>query len=158
MLTNYSQLNWKPVHDLVFIRELPVTLDSVIIPGIDLNRSKENSPILYGIVEAIGPEVTDMQVGDRVAYEIHAGEFRMPGDDEVRIMYERDVAWICEQQTLIQNTCEGCHVAPSQCPGPDVGGNPVCFVRVHTEPPCPGIDLGDDGCTATGGDCPTCGR
>ena len=32
MLTNYSNLNWKPVHDLVFIRELPVTLDSVIIP------------------------------------------------------------------------------------------------------------------------------
>ena len=101
-----------------------------------------------------------MQVGDRVAYEIHAGEFRMPGDDEVRIMYERDVAWVQVQDTLTQDSCDSCHVAPTQCPGADAIEHP-CIVRVHTEPPCPGIDLGDgqfSGCTATGGDCPTCGR
>jgi co-chaperonin GroES (HSP10) len=92
----HAALNWKPTRDLIFVRELPVEQTGLIIPGIDLNRSKTNSPVLYGIVEGIGPRVTDVQVGDRVAYEIEAGEFRVPGDDEVRIMKEEDIAWVCE--------------------------------------------------------------
>jgi len=94
MLTDYSQLNWKPVRDFCFVRELPVVLPGVILPGADLNRC---TPVLHGIVEAIGPRVTDMQVGDRVVYEAGAGEFRIPGDDDVRIMHEEDVACVVDQ-------------------------------------------------------------
>jgi co-chaperonin GroES (HSP10) len=94
MLTDYSHLNWKPTRDLCFVRELPVEQTGLIIPGIDLNRSADHSPVLMGVVEAVGPRVTLVVVGDRVAYEIGAGEFRVPGDDEVRIMKECDVACV----------------------------------------------------------------
>ena len=50
-----------------------------------------------GAVEAVGPRVTDVRVGDRVAFEIGSGEYRIPGDDMVRIMYEKDVAWVVTQ-------------------------------------------------------------
>ena len=97
MLTDYSKMDWKPVRDFVFVRELSGKQEGLIIPGVDLNRSKENSPTLEGIVEGIGPRVTDVKVGDRVVYEIHAGEFRIPGDDDVRIMHERDVAGVIDE-------------------------------------------------------------
>ena len=87
-------MNWKPTRSLCFVRELPVEQAGLIVPGIDMNRSADHSPVLHGIVEAVGPQVTLMSVGDRVAYEIGAGEFRVPGDDMVRIMYEKDVAWV----------------------------------------------------------------
>jgi len=91
---NMPLLSWKPVRDFVFVRELPVEQTGLIISGIDLNRSSDHSPVLRGLVEAIGPHVTDMQVGDHVVYEIHAGEFRVPGDDMVRIIHEADIAWV----------------------------------------------------------------
>ena len=87
-------LPWKPVRDLCFVRELPVEQTGLIIPGVDLNRSTDHSPVLSGIVEAIGPRVIDVKVGDTVWFEIGAGEFRVPGDDMVRIMFEEDVAWV----------------------------------------------------------------
>ena len=90
-------LPWKPTRDLCFIREQLVEQTGLIIPGIDMNRSADHSPILYGIVEAIGPRVTDVKVGDRVAFEIGAGEFRVPADDMVRIMKEEDIAWVCDE-------------------------------------------------------------
>lgn len=93
-MQNIPLLNWKPVRDLCFVRELPVEQTSVIIPGIDLNRSAAHSPVLTGIVEAVGPHVTDVAIGDHVTFEIGSGEFRIPGDDMVRIMKEEDVAWV----------------------------------------------------------------
>lgn len=85
---------WKPVRDMAFIRELPVEQTGLIIAPMDLNRSRDNAPILKGIVEAIGPRVTDFKVGDTVYFEIDAGEFRIPGDDMVRIMYEGQVMYV----------------------------------------------------------------
>jgi hypothetical protein len=155
MLTDYSLLNWKPVRDFCFIRELPVTLPGLILSGIDLNRSADHSPVLYGMVEAVGPRVTLVAIGDRVAYEIGAGEFRLPGDDMVRIMYEKDVAWVDE--------CHGCSALDGDKCQRYVSKSMGCggYTLTGIHPPCPGIDLGDgqfSGCTATGGDCPTCGR
>ena len=93
-MQNIPLLNWKPVRDLCFVRELPVEQTGLIISGIDLNRSVDHSPVLNGIVEAVGPLVTDVQAGDHVTFEIGAGEFRIPGDDMVRIMHEEDIAWV----------------------------------------------------------------
>jgi co-chaperonin GroES (HSP10) len=111
-IQNMPLLPWQPVRDFCFVRELPVEQKGVIIPGIDLNRSADHSPVLYGIVEAVGLKVTDVVVGDRVAFEIGTGEFRIPGDDMVRIMYERDIAWV-----VTTDECDGCPVPPVQCPG-----------------------------------------
>jgi co-chaperonin GroES (HSP10) len=85
---------WKPVRDLVYVRELPVEQEGLIISPIDLNRSTDNTTYLQGIVEAVGPKVRDLKVGDRVWFEIHAGEFRIPGDDMVRIMYEGQITGV----------------------------------------------------------------
>ena len=87
-------LPWKPTRSLCFVRELPAEQTGLIIPGVDLNKSPDHSPHLQGYVEAIGPAVTDVQVGDLVWYEIGAGEYRVPGDDMVRIMYERDIVGV----------------------------------------------------------------
>lgn len=91
--------NWKPVRDFCFVRELPVEQEGLIISPIDLNRSTDHTKFLTGRVEAVGPQVTDVQVGDLVWYEIHAGEFRIPEDDMVRIMYEADVAAVWDSST-----------------------------------------------------------
>jgi len=88
--------NWRPTRDFVFVRELPVEQTGLIIPPIDPNRSSDLSPILTGIVEAVGPKVTELQPGDFVYYEIHAGEFRIPGDDMVRIIYEHDILGVSD--------------------------------------------------------------
>jgi co-chaperonin GroES (HSP10) len=113
---------WKPTRDLCFIRELPVEQKGLIIPGVDLNRSAKNSPVLAGIVEAIGPKVTLVAVGDKVWYEIGSGEFRVPGDDMVRIILEEDVAMVEDC------TCGDCAVPSTQCPGSEVVDG-SCIVR-----------------------------
>jgi co-chaperonin GroES (HSP10) len=87
---------WKPVRDMAFVRELPVEQTGLIVSPIDLNRSRDNTSILQGIVEAIGPQVTELAVGDRVCYEIDAGEERLPNDDMVRIMYEGQIMYVLE--------------------------------------------------------------
>ena len=106
-------LPWKPVGALCFVRELPVEQKGMIIAGYDLNKSVKDSPILCGIVEAVGPKVTDVKRGDRVWFEIGVGEFRMPGDDMVRIMFEEDIAAVeyCDP-------CVPCHSSPTDCNGP----------------------------------------
>lgn len=95
---NMPLLPWKPVRDLCFVRELPVEQAGVIIPGIDLNRSPDHTKTLEGIVEAVGPKVDLVRVGDRVVYEIGAGEFRVPSDDMVRIMKEADIEGVLHEQ------------------------------------------------------------
>ncbi len=104
---NMPLLSWKPVRDLCFVRELPVEQTGVIIPGIDLNRSPDHTKTLEGIVEAVGPRVDLVRVGDRVVYEIGAGEFRVPGDDMVRIMKECDIAGIITHDGWIRNIPPG---------------------------------------------------
>ena len=83
----------RPVRDLLLIREETVLPTGLIQPAVDLNRT---TPWLYGIVEAVGPLVEDCRVGDRVMFPAGCGEFRVPGDDDVRIIKEEDVAGVCE--------------------------------------------------------------
>jgi hypothetical protein len=100
---------WQPVRDLCFIRELPVRQTGLIVAPIDLNRSKDNTTWLQGRVEAVGPKVTTVAVGDLVWYEIEMGEFRVPGDDMVRIMYEGQIAAIEPLQVRADyRPCSGC--------------------------------------------------
>jgi len=100
---NIPLLPWKPVRDLCFIRELPVEQPpgTLVLSGIDLNRSPDHTKTLEGIVEAVGPKVTLVRVGDKVVYDIGAGEFRVPGDDMVRIMYERDIAGVLDEGDML---------------------------------------------------------
>jgi co-chaperonin GroES (HSP10) len=92
---------WIPVRDLIYVRELPVEQEGLIISPVDLNTSTDNTKVLQGIVEAVGPgrisektgvRITpDVKVGDKVWFEIGAGVFRMPGDDDVRLIEEKDL-------------------------------------------------------------------
>ena len=92
---------WKPVRDLIYVRELPVEQEGLIISPVDLNTSTANTKVLQGIVEAVGPgrisektciRITpEVKVGDKVWFEIGAGVFRVPGDDLVRLIEEKDL-------------------------------------------------------------------
>lgn len=92
---NYDQTpidgSLRPVRDLLLIRELPVEQTGLVQLAGDPNRS---AVWLWGDVEAVGPLVVDCRVGDRVLFPVGAGEFRVPGDDDVIIMKEEDVAGV----------------------------------------------------------------
>lgn len=65
-----------PTRDLVLVRSLPITRDLMIgliaIPQIGLVAPRQ------GTVQAVGPRVVDVAVGDRVLFSKHAGSVVSP--------------------------------------------------------------------------------
>jgi NADPH:quinone reductase-like Zn-dependent oxidoreductase len=84
--------NLRLIRDVVHVRELPAPSASQLLwTPPDAADNKTPGSVIPGIVTAVGPDVTQVAVGDRVWYEVEMGFARLPGDTDTRVMREDDI-------------------------------------------------------------------
>ena len=84
------------IRDVVHVRELPAPrLSQILWTPEDPNKMPET--VIPGEVVRIGPDVTQVAVGDKVWYEVEMGFARLPAPDEdIRVMREDDIFGVVE--------------------------------------------------------------
>ena len=78
------------IRDVVHVREIQAPpLSQTLWTPPDASGNKTPGSVIPGEVVAVGPDVTQVAVGDRVWYEVEMGFARLP--DDTRVMREDDI-------------------------------------------------------------------
>lgn len=83
-----SDVQLTPLHDLV--RLVQDAAETVTPGGIIIAQNAQEKPNI-GTVQAIGPHVKQVQVGDRVIYGKYAGKEVQVGESHVLLVAEKDI-------------------------------------------------------------------
>lgn len=79
------------IRDVVHVREIQAPPLSTVL-WVPVDRNKTPGTVIPGEVVRVGPDVTQVAVGDRVWYEVEMGFARLPGaDTDIRVMREDDI-------------------------------------------------------------------
>lgn len=81
-------MSWLPTRNLVLLDLEPV--EEVRASGLVLSANAESSKMRYAVVRVVGPEVRELQAGDRVLISGYAGT-SIAGEDSERLVKEVDV-------------------------------------------------------------------
>lgn len=85
-------MNLRPVRDLVFVRPLP---QPAVVNGLEFPDAYR-PPEFAGIVRAVGPDCTDLQVRDVVLFGLRSGQEHSINEERCFVMRESDVLAVLE--------------------------------------------------------------